>query len=84
MYDSYAGYTGVFQITYHLDSMGLTDLRNDSLLNFLIGTNASDVNFLLAELTVETSSAPVPEPATMLLLTSGLLGLAGMRRIIKK
>ena len=39
---------------------------------------------LTAKVEVVESSTPVPEPSTMLLLGSGLLGLVGLRRKFKK
>ena len=74
------GTAGSYDGTYYkfmIDITGLNWNLSDLGFHWAAATCANDV--------IEGSAAPVPEPATMLLLGTGLLGLAGFgRRKFKK
>ncbi len=77
-----------YTVTAMTSSMNITGIRlevlqDDSLPSKGPGRhdpNDPNGNFVLTELTLD-ATAVVPEPATMLLLGLGLMGLAGIRRM---
>jgi hypothetical protein len=67
-----------------IDDRFVFDFSLDRTYKLTLTGKTQTGDFAIANVGASFSTVPVPEPATTLLLTSGLLGLAGLRRKFRK
>ena len=71
LYDSGSG-----TVEFDLSPLAGVDLGLDFQLNSMFGDQTYDSTLIVSNVRIETTAAPVPEPATMLLMGAGMAVLA--------